>query len=449
MRFKGTAALLVVFAILGAFVYFSEVRGKDERQKQEEAKKKAVNIDQNDVVEISLVYPDLTITGVKKGEKQWEITNPAGVEADPDEWDSLASNISRIERQNTVTSQPGDLSQFGLQNPSVKIITKTKNGKTIDLAMGSENPRKTFNYAKFSDSNDVFLTPTSSAGMFKKTLMDLRNKKVLEFEPDDIDAVRIADKRNELEFQKNGSDWSVKKPSETKADNSEVTSFVSSVRYARASSFPESTVDAKTAGLQPAVTRITLHDAKAKTDRVLLVGNSPEKDKYYAMDASRPTILIIDKDIPEKARRPLGDWRDKSITQLQRDKIEEIEIQHGSDKFTIKKADTDWKLDDGRKLQFDKVSGLLSALDFEKAKSIIDAPGPLAQYALDKPKLEVIFRQGANELLRLAFGGDSKNPEGIYIKTSDSVSVKIAGKDVYDKFNVKAEDLVEAAKTSQ
>jgi hypothetical protein len=36
-------------------------------------------------------------------------------------------------------------------------------------------------------------------------------------------------------------------------------------------------------------------------------------------------------------------------------------------------------------------------------------------------------------------------PEGIYIKTSDSPAVKVVAKDIFDKFNVKPEDVVEAA----
>ena len=36
MKFKSTAALFLLFVILGGYVYFTEVRGKEERQKQEE-----------------------------------------------------------------------------------------------------------------------------------------------------------------------------------------------------------------------------------------------------------------------------------------------------------------------------------------------------------------------------------------------------------------------------
>src|SRR5215468_1836080 len=68
MKFKGTAILFLMFLVLGAYVYFTEYRGQEEKQKQEEAKKKAFQVDEKDITEISLTYPDRTISAVKKGE---------------------------------------------------------------------------------------------------------------------------------------------------------------------------------------------------------------------------------------------------------------------------------------------------------------------------------------------------------------------------------------------
>src|SRR5438874_3282105 len=354
MRFKGTTILFILLVILGGYVYLTEIRGKEERKKQEEAKKKVFQVEQKDISEISLVYPDRTIAAVNKGEKQWEITSPAGLHADADEWESLASNIPHI------------------------------------------------------------------------------------------DGVKIADNAKELEAQKSGDNWQLKKPVDTKADSNEVSSFVSSIRFGRVQSFPEPPVDAKTAGLDSPALKLTLHDGKAKTDRVLLIGKSPEKDKYYARDASRDAIFIMDKEIPEKARRPLFDWRDKTIVKLDREKLEKVEIQRGSENISLLKSGSDWKLADGKKVQYDKVSGMFNTLDFEKVKEIVDMSKTLAAYELDKPKLEVSFREGSNDPIRVQFGSDSKTPEGIYLKSSDAPAVKVVSKDVFDKFNVKPEDIAEA-----
>jgi len=449
MKFKGTAALLALFVALGAYVYFAEYRGKEDRQKQEEAKKKALNIEAGDITEISLVFPDRTITGVKRGEKQWEITNPPGIEPDIDEWELLSTNVPRIERQETVTTEASDLAQFGLDNPRVKVIAKTKDGKTSEVLFGGENPRKIYNYAKFGNSNEVFLSPSSWSRIFQKTLTDLRNKKILEFETDDVDVVTIVSGKSETQFQKSGTDWSVKKPLDTKADSGEISTFLSSIKFARAASFAEANVDTTAAGLEPPAVRITLHDAKANANRELLIGKAAETDKYYAKDSSRAAIYIIEKDLPEKTKRPLTDWRDKSITQVDREKTDQIEIHRGGETIAMKKDGSDWKSLDGKKLQWDKVSGLMNTLEFDKAKEIIDAPKGLGTYGLDKPRLEVVFKQAANELVRISFGSDTKTPEGIYIKASNSPAVKVVSKDVFDRFNLKAEDLIEPSTTKQ
>ena len=189
--------------------------------------------------------------------------------------------------------------------------------------------------------------------------------------------------------------------------------------------------------------KIALHDGKAKTDRVLLIGKTSDTDKYYARNASRDAIFIVDKDIPEKARRPLFDWRDKTITKIDRDKTDKIEVVRGTDTLSFAKSGSDWKSPDGKKAQPDKVASMLNALDFEKVKDIVDMPKNLTMYGLDKPKLEVVLRQGTTELSRVQFGGDSKMPEGIYIKTSDSPAVKVVSKDIFDKFNVKPEEVLE------
>jgi hypothetical protein len=444
MRFKGTTILFILFVILGGYVYFTEFRGKEEKQKQEESKKKAFPVEAKDITEISLIYPNRTITAVKKGEKQWEITSPMGIQADSDEFEQLASNVPQVNREDTVAQNAQDLAAYGLKEPPVKVTAKLKDGKSVEFDFGGDNPRKTFTYAKLGGSNDVFLTGSNWAKTFTKTISDLRNKKLLEFETDDIDGIKISEGTKELEAQKSGMDWQLKKPVDTKADTSDIASFISSIRFARAQSFPEPPVDAKTAGLDAPAMKITLHDGKAKTDRVLFVGKTSEAGKYYARDASRDVIFIIDKEIPEKVKRPVFDWRDKSITKVDREKIDKIDIQRGSDTMTFLKAGSDWKLADGKKVQWDKVSGMLNQLDFEKARDIIDMPKAPATYGLDKPKMEVALRQGSTDLVKIQFGGDSKMPEGLYIKTADSPAVKVVSMDLFDKFNVKPEDVVEA-----
>ena len=45
--------------------------------------------------------------------------------------------------------------------------------------------------------------------------------------------------------------------------------------------------------------------------------------------------------------------------------------------------------------------------------------------------------------MKNSMGNDSQKPDGIYVKTSTSPAVKVVSKDVFDKFNIKTDDLVE------
>lgn len=445
MRFKGTSVLLLVFIVLGAFVYFTEFRGKEEKAKQEEAKKRLFPGEAKDISELTLEYEGRTVTAIRKGEKTWEITNPAGLETDSEAWEQMASSFVLIEKDETVNTQKTDLAPYGLDKPVARITAKLKAGSTHSVLFGAENPRKTFNYAKRGDKDEVFLSATSWSGNFKKSLTDLRDKKVLVFEADSVDLVRIsAMGKPDIEIQKSGMDWLIKKPVETRADNGEVSGFLSSIQFTRTPAFARDDIDAKASGLDTPAARITLHDAKANADKVLLFGKSPEKDKYFAKDSARAPIFILGMEIYQKTQQALFGWRDKSVVRLENSgtRIDEWEILRGSEKVVLKKAGMDWLLPDGKKTQPGKVSDMLGALESERATEIIDTPAGLGSYGLDKPRLTVTLRQGGKDVESVKFGRDNSSPAGVYLKMSGA-PVLTVGKELYDRLNVKMSDLVE------
>ena len=128
MRFKGTLVLLLVFAVLGGYVYYSDFYNQEERQKQETDKKKLFGGDAKDVSEITLEYEGRSVTAVRKDDTNWEITMPAGLEADPETWDQLASNFVNIQKDQVVSGEKTDLAPYGLDKPPIVVRTKLKSG---------------------------------------------------------------------------------------------------------------------------------------------------------------------------------------------------------------------------------------------------------------------------------------------------------------------------------
>jgi len=123
--------------------------------------------------------------------------------------------------------------------------------------------------------------------------------------------------------------------------------------------------------------------------------------------------------------------------------VDELDITHGAEKVSLKKAGTDWAASDGRKVQQGKVSDMLGSIQSGRATSIVDSPKAPSAYGLDKPRLEVFLRGKGKELAALKFGMESQSPAGVFFKSA-SPAIMTVNKDLYDGLNVKWSDVLEA-----
>ena len=426
------------------WVYFTDVRGREEREQTAEDAGKALPIDDEAISQISIIYPDRTITGVRT-DGGWEVTEPSGIEADSGEWDLLASNVPRIERDQTLSSA-ADLGQYGLAEPILRVAITMSDGATHEVLFGSQNPREIYNYAKLASNDEVFLAPSSWLRIFRKEVNELRDKTVLRFEQDDIDLIEISG-LNSLRLRRADEEWSLEAPIQTNADQSEVSTFLGAIDFARATGFADADTEAAITGLDAPALHILLHDQANDRDHVLLIGDEKEDDAdhYYVKDDSRDTIFVVDSDIFEKATRTTFDWRDKTIASFDRDDVLSIVLRRDADQLALRKSGEDWLLPDGSLARFDSVSGMLNSLEFQRATQIIDSPGPLSRYGLGEPELQVVFSGDGRDILSFAFGADVDDGDSIYWKLEQGSAVKVVSKDVFDRFDVTAEDLIETA----
>ena len=239
MRFRGTAVLFLLLAALAGWVYWTDIRGREEREQAAEAAALALPVEADAVVGISLVYPDRTITGTRTDDG-WAFVSPEGLEAASAEWDRLAANVGRIERGEAIASENPDLAGFGLVPPALEVRVETSDGDEEAILFGDENPAGTDNYVKLDSAADVFLSPTSWLSLLSVELDTLRDKTVLGFDPDTIQRIEIS--TDGVSLQKQGTSWSLESPIRTAADDAVVRSFLSTLDSARATGFQEEPV---------------------------------------------------------------------------------------------------------------------------------------------------------------------------------------------------------------
>jgi hypothetical protein len=351
----------------------------------------------------------------------------------------VATNVGRIERGETVSEAPEDVSQYGLLEPEIRVEVELDEGEREEIQFGSANPSGDSYYTRLASGPEVFLTPATWRGMFEKEADDLRDKTLLRFDQGAIDRVEVAPS-GPVMVRDNG-EWFLEGSPRLPADDGEVGSFLSSLAATRATGF------ASADAADPDALEIRLHDANADQEHVLAFGAEiPENsEQVYARDRSRDPVFIVSSTLRDRATAPAAQWRDKTIAEVDPDSVTTIRIvRAGAADVILSRSDDSWTLDDGRTAAASRVDAMLSAFDFREASEVIDDAEPMPAYGLDSPGLRVVFVGDAGEILDFSFGEETSDGGGVYWKAADEAAVKVVPQTVRSPFEVDEADLLDA-----
>jgi hypothetical protein len=440
MRFKGTAALLLILLVLGGRVYWTDIRGREERIRAEEAAGLLLPVEPDQIEEIRLIYPGTTLSAARVG-TGWEFVTPEGLEADSAAWDSVAANVGRIERDSSLEEGATDLSVYGLEAPELVVEVGLAGGDTEQIRFGDQNPAGEFNYTTLASDPGIVLTATTWRGLFLKEANDLRDRTLLRFEQSQIDRIELPG--SGIRLAREEDEWFLEGPPRLRADDSEVSSFLSSLATTRASGFGDEDVPPFGSSSDLAV----LHDTASGEEHVLVFGPPADSgsDMVYARDRSRDVVFTVGVGLKERVLRPVSAWRDKTIADVDRDSVTTIEIAHsGEASFLLTKTGDQWAVAGGQMVSADRVGEMLGAFDFQRASEVVDAPGALETYGLDSPRLRVRFGGMNGDLLEFSFGDEAATGGNIYWKSAGEDAVKLVPGSIMAPFDVRVDELTEA-----
>ncbi len=473
MRFRGTLVLLLICAALGAFVYFYEIKGGEQREKKKQETDRLWKVESASIQQIDLITPQEHLTAVRKGDKEWKITAPRAVDADSDELNRIASSAAEITRESVLETNAKDLARFGLEPPQLTLRIKTKEGKEYEVRYGENNPTGNSTYATMPGSKDVMLVASYTASSFRKKLDDLRNRAVLNFEQYETNSLDLKSDQGDVQLAKENDKWWLQGKQHWAADSSAVSGVLSTLSSSRLKEFFDGNPDDYTTlgfdkplvdvrltfGKDRAIKHLTVGLEKSK---LVMKGQKPPKTEaakkpdqkkgatetssselYLARDESRPELFFVDKEFVDKLLKGPADFRDKALASFQRWDIDSVSLTNAKGTFTFAKTEGggDWVLGDSKKkAKWDVVNGILDALE-NPVKEFIDSPGSPATYGLDKPTVRVVLKQKGQAKLECEFGKETK--DGIYAQVKGETSVKVADKESIEKLGKGEPDLVE------
>ncbi|HWP39295.1 MAG TPA: DUF4340 domain-containing protein [Tepidisphaeraceae bacterium] len=143
----------------------------------------------------------------KRGSNEWHVVGPTSMPAETTEASDIATAISGLRAEEFVTDQPpspAELKRYGLDQPVMTVSFSTQAPATQPSTQPATQPSfTTIQFGRFGDvmkknvyastsaEPGVVLVPATSLESFRKTPLDLRDRKVLSIEEDRISKITI------------------------------------------------------------------------------------------------------------------------------------------------------------------------------------------------------------------------------------------------------------------
>ena len=376
MKFKTNVAIGAVFVALLAFVYFYEIKGGEERRQEAEKSKQFFTFQDDDAQRLELLRGDDALV-LAKGAGGWSLSAPMTDGADQEAVERYLRNLLECEREKVVVDSAAasadEAAQYGLDAPRLKVRLQTEDGTEQVVAFGADSPTDRFTYAQLQGDNpEIFVVRAWRFDNLDKRAFDLRDRRVLAFAKDEVMQVQRWGTGGAAVLARAEPDWQLREPVAARADADAMDGLLDKMDQAEIEAFVAEDPDADSLatyglGERASLVEIALLVGEDRAEKRLAIGGADEQGRWYARDASRPQVFLVDSTLVQELTKGISDLRDKKPLRFDREQVERIVLTRGAATAFAADKDTSgvWHLSEpmGRDAKSWKLNSLLSDLE--------------------------------------------------------------------------------------
>jgi len=432
MKFRSTLWntlwLILILVALGLYLALIEVPNAEKKDLEEYLSKKVIHFKVEDVEEFDLIKPVRTIK-IKRDSKssRWNITHPLVLKGDDGVINQLLLSLEEAQISSVVDEEPKNLEDYGLKNPSFKVVMRFKTGESKTILMGNPNPIGQDAYLKLADEKRVLLSMVTK-NQVNVPLNKLRNPLLFEFAPRNITAVDLKYGKDNQQLVKKGEHWKLTAPVNAQGDADEISNFINSIRTERIETFisekPENLVSF---GLQSPDIVVTLKAEKINQTWKLKIGKPYDKNSYYAQRDQPENIVTVSKSLVETlSKNPLS-FMEKSLITFKEEDVTAIENRDSKKAVRVVRNSKDkgqWEFEDQEKGAADSATVNTLLLDLQEARIQKFSPSKkLKPFGLDTPQKELTIIERGDSKTTLLLGNSNKDKSNYYVLRSIDNSI--------------------------
>ncbi len=389
MRVRGTLILLVLCAVLAAYVFLVD-RRQPSRDERDARARVVLRFDPDQATGIRFAFRESTLA-LARHDGRWAIVEPLAAPADDEAVGALLAELDSLTAERRIPAAEVDIAATGLAAPWLRLAI-TVADSTHDIAIGDLNPVASAYYARVDAGADLSLLPRGLVdAILRPTLPALRDRRLAPFDPAAARRIELATAEHTLELTAANGEWRIRRPP-LRADQDAVGTLLAALATLAAVEFPvpaPSAADLARAGLDaPSATALVLGAGDSLLARLALgapvawpeagaPGTASGDTGRFALGSGAPGIAIVTSgqagELWSTLLAPAADaLRDRRLLDLGAARIDTLEVAGGG--TTI--------------LAARDASGQIAQVGAAEAE-IAPPPGELERLAANLPRVEV------------------------------------------------------------
>jgi len=372
MKIRQLVVAAIVLAALSAALFWSNRHKpiEDAAKAAANAPVKIISFQKDDISKLEIKRKAGEVVDLSKTDSaNWKITSPKPLIGDPDPISTILYALSPLETDRVIEEKASDLKVYGLAEPTVEVSATGKDGKPQKLLVGDDLPTGGSSYAMLAGDPRVFLISNSAKTNFDKGLKDLRDKRLLPIDFNNVNKIEIVSPKLDLAFSSSNGQWLLQIPKDVRGDTSKLEGVVEKLRLATMDpSAPDADIKKAVSSFSSGTPVATVKATDASGSQELQVRKS--KDDYYAKTTAMEGAFKVTKELGEAIGKNLDDFREKRLFDFADSNPEKIEMHSGSKSYFLTRSGEDW-WSDGKKMDAVSIDSLVRELRLLSATKFV------------------------------------------------------------------------------
>lgn len=192
------------------FAFSTSMKKQLDRGPYDLRDKTILPLETDKVKRVSLSMNGTRLDVALSGARTWEATSPFKWRVDKEKLNGIIQSIKDSQIKMFVTEKPGGLEEFGLAAPAFTLsFLSGKDGEETahTLLIGKKEEGQNRFYAKRDGAENVFQIEGSVVEKIPLKADDLRDKKLVHFDTEEIERIEALKGAKKIEFKKSGEEW--------------------------------------------------------------------------------------------------------------------------------------------------------------------------------------------------------------------------------------------------